>query len=579
MIDVRLVVESALMAAEATGKDVTGTLLDQARRAVQERRLDRGELLCRDVLAANPHHAEAFITLGLVLAEQGRLDEAERCLRRALAIRPSSVEAHNNLGVLLNRRWRCREAMEHFREALRACPEDAMLHCNLGVAQYRAGRFEQAAASLDRALALRPQFAEALHQRALVWTALGRCERAMEDCRRALALRGDDPDVLNTLGMALGRLERFAEARAAFEGALKTDPTFAQAHYNLANLLRNMGDCEGAIAAYDRAIEVEPDFADARWNRATACLLAGRLREGWADFGWRRRAHDGSTLYPHRLDGPRWDGSPLEGRRLLVHYEQGYGDSIQFWRFLPHVRAAGSYVLLEERPALTPLLRDETSVDQVIAAGPEPVPASEYDVHISLLDLPGLFGTTLGTIPCEVPYVRPPRDRAERLRGRVPTEGVRVGIVWAGSVRHENDRHRSCRLSWFLDLARVPGVRLVSLQKGPAEAELAGAETFGVVPLGPHLHDFADTAAVIGQLDLVISVDTAVAHLAGAMGAPVWTLLPFAPDWRWLLDRRDSPWYPTMRLFRQPTWGDWPSVFVEVIEALRAFAARQTPGG
>lgn len=567
------------MATEATGRDVARARLDQARRAVQDRRLDQAQQLCRDVLAANPHHAEAFTTLGLVLAEQNRLDEAELCLRRALEICPSSVEAHNNLGVLLNRRWRCREAMEHFREALRAGPEDAMLHCNLGVAHYRAGRFEEAMASLDRALALRPQFAEALHQRALAWTALGRCERAVEDCRRALALRGDDPDVLNTLGMALGRLERFAKARVAFQEALAADPAFVQARYNLANLLRNMGDCEGAIAAYDRAIELEPDFADARWNRATACLLAGRFHEGWVDFGWRRRAHDGSTLYPHRLDGPRWDGSPLEGRRLLVHYEQGYGDSIQFWRFLPRVKAFGGTVLLEERPALVPLLRDERSVDRIITAGPDPVPASQYDVHISLLDLPGLFGTTLETIPGEVPYVRSSWDRAERFAGLLPTEGVRVGIVWAGSVRHENDRHRSCRLSWFLELARVPGVRLVSLQKGPAEAELAGTEAFGVVPLGPHLHDFADTAAVVGQLDLVISVDTAVAHLAGAMGAPVWTLLPFAPDWRWLLDRRDSPWYPTMRLFRQPTWGDWPSVFVGVIEALRTFAARRASDG
>jgi len=561
------------MAAEANDRDGTAGLLAAARKAVAAGRFERAQRCCRRALDRNPRCAEALATLGLVLAEMGRLDEAERFLRQAVSLCPDSAEARNNLGVVLNRRWRGREAIEHFEAALAVCPDDAMLHCNRGIALYRSGQAEAAVEAFGRALALRLDFVEALHQRALAWAALERHDRAAADCRRALEIAPDAAEVWNSLGSALHRMECFDEARAALERAVGLDAGFAQAHYNLGNLLRNLGDCEGAIEAYDRAIALQADFADAHWNRATALLLAGRYREGWQGFGWRRKAHTVRRLYPHALAGPRWDGGAIAGRRLLVHYEQGYGDSIQFWRFLPRLRACGARVILQERAALAPLVRSDWGVDRVIGNADEPVGASEYDLHVSLLDLPGLFDAGLNDVAGAVPYVRADGDRVRRMAKRIPSSGCRVGIVWAGSARHENDRHRSCRLSWFLELARVPGVRLINLQKGPAEAELAGAEGLGVVALGPDLRDFADTAGAIASLDLVIGVDTAVVHLAGAMGRPVWTLLPFAPDWRWMLGRADSPWYPTMRLFRQPTWGDWPSVFIQVVDALRRFVA------
>ncbi|MBN1819006.1 MAG: tetratricopeptide repeat protein [Sedimentisphaerales bacterium] len=531
--------------------------------------LDPAEQTCRQLLQLNPQCEEAFNTLGMIYQQQDRTDLAEEAFRQAIAIRPNYADAHNNLGVILNQKWQCAAAIEHYRIALDMRPQDPSLHNNLGIALYRMGHFDQALESHSSALRLAPSFAEAYYHRGMVLAAMDRPQEAISDYQTAIRLQPGLADAFNSLGMVLVRCVRWDEAIEAFRRAIELDHDFAQAYYNLANTFRTVGHCREAITMYDQAIALLPAFADAYWNRSTAYLLSGQLANGWKDYQWRHRAGLDLAVYPHSLGKPCWDGSSFIGKTLLVHYEQGYGDSIQFLRYLPMVKARGGRVLLEERPALLALLQGYPHVDQFLAAGSRPPSPDRYDLHISLLDLPQVFHTTLQTIPNQVPYLWPDPDKVSLWRSRLPGDGFRIGIVWAGSPHHGNDANRSCPLNLFLSLSQIPGIRLISLQKEIQQADQSIImENFPILHLGSALNDFGDTAAVIASVDLVISVDTAVAHLAGALGKEVWTLLPFAPDWRWMLHRTDSPWYPTMRLFRQSAWGDWDSVFQKVLAEL-----------
>ncbi|UCE47415.1 MAG: tetratricopeptide repeat protein, partial [Phycisphaerales bacterium] len=346
--------------------------------------------------------------------------------------------------------------------------------------------------------------------------------------------------------------------------------------YNLGNALKEQGRCDEAIECYDRAIQLRPGYAQAHWNRSHAFLLSGDLTQGWEGYKWRRAPELEIFTYPHRHERPRWDGSSFTGKRLLVHCEQGLGDSIQFMRYLPMVKARGGTVIFEAWKPLHGILHDYEGVDELLELSFTEKTDAKFDLHISLMDLPAVFETTLKTIPAEVPYVHPDPEKVKIWRNRLGDDGFKVGMVWAGSPRHGNDHNRSCSLDMFAQLANIDGVRSYSLQKGPAAAQTKG---FQIESLSNDLHDFSDTAAVMENLDLVISVDTAAAHLAGAMARPTWILLPFAPDWRWMLNRTNSPWYPTARLFRQQKWGDWDSVLGRVAKEVRSLAAPLEKGG
>ncbi len=355
--------------------------------------------------------------------------------------------------------------------------------------------------------------------------------------------------------------------------AAEVEPDFAEARKNLANALKDQGRCKEAIESYRQAIRIDPDYAEAHWNLSLTLLLDGRFSEGWQQYGWRHKVNLGSGTYPHRYDMPLWDGAQFHGKRLLVHYEQGFGDTIQFVRYLPMVKARGGTVILEARKPLAMLFYRSLGVDEIVPGSLEHRPNVEADFHISVMDLPAIFGTTVETIPASVPYLHPDPCRVEYWRNRLSSDKFKVGLVWGGSVTHGNDRRRSCKLAQFEPLFTVPGIGFYGLQKGPqaAQADLLGTE-MELINLGDELDDLDDTAAVIENLDLMISVDTSVAHLAGAIGGPVWTLLPFSPDWRWMLGRDDSPWYPTMRLFRQETPDRWDTVFESVTEELQLLA-------
>jgi tetratricopeptide (TPR) repeat protein len=494
------------------------------------------EQLCRQILQFDSSSFRAFHLLGLVAHQVGRNDIAVDYMTEALRLNPNYDEAHNNLGILLRKAGRLADAVIHYQQALALRPDYAEAHNNLGVALMEQGRRAAAIASYQQALHYRPNFA----------------------------------DAYNNLGNALKDQGKPEEVIAHYQQALRLRPNYAEAHYNLGSALLEQLRLEEAISCFQQAIHLKPEYADAHWNRALAWLLMGKFEEGWPEYEWRWKRQKEMQLPPFRQ--ARWTGFPLEGRTILLYAEQGLGDTLQFTRYATLVKRRGGLVIAACQEALLPLLASCPGVGQLVAIGSQ-VP--DFDTHAPLLSLPGIFGTTLATVPADVPYLFADLKLSEHWRQILGNSGAfEIGIAWQGNPSHHNDRHRSIPLVSFEPLARLDRVRLSSLQKGPGVEQLAGArERFPVLDLGSRFQSFQDTAAVLANLDLVITVDSAVAHCAGALGVPVWVLLPFYPDWRWLLDRQDSPWYPTMRLFRQTEPGKWDSVFNRVAYELKRLLA------
>jgi tetratricopeptide (TPR) repeat protein len=518
------------------------------------------------VLALDAGHAGAHASLAGLYGQSGRLEAALAHARRALAREPGLPQAHSILGLLHRARGELDMAVSCFERALQAQPSFAEAWFNLGLCRNQQQRYAEARDCFEKALALRPALPEAENGRGNALKGLGQFEAAAACYRRALAQRPGFIEARNNLGAVLTDLDRLEEAESELHRALEDRPDFMSLYSNLGITQILLGKPGEALASYAQALQLNPGSAEVHWNRSWPLLLTGDFEQGWREYEWRERC---GVAEPRQYPQPRWDGGVLRGKTILVYGEQGMGDIIQFFRYAALFRHAGAKVIFECPRALARLFVAGRDIDELVIAG-DPLPA--FDTHTSLLSLPGLFGTRLDTIPVDVPYVSAPpvtgdlAQALERHRGR-----VNVGIVWAGSPAHRWDRRRSCPLENFSVLAQCPGVTLFSLQKGDAVRALDGNANRWIVALHDYLDDFADTAAAMTRLDLVITVDTSVAHLAGALGRPVWVLLPFAPDWRWLLGRDDSPWYPAMRLFRQASRGDWGGVFARVLEELENF--------
>jgi tetratricopeptide (TPR) repeat protein len=427
--------------------------------------------------------------------------------------------------------------------------------------------FDEALADYDRALAIDPENIATLNNRGNVLLSLRRTSEALECYDRAVANQPDHPQSCNNRGAVLGRLGQYDEAFTCFDRALTLDPNLSPALVNRGTTLIAVNRLPEAIAAFDAALAIEPDSVDAHWNRSVAQLASGDMRQGWVGYEYRCRKKE-FVKHKRGFPLPLWLGDrALRGRTILLHAEQGLGDTIQFARYVPLVARLGAQVILEVPSSLKPLLTSLQGAPAVIARG-RPLPT--FDMYCPLMSLPLGFGTELASIPVEIPYIRAGTERIEQWRERLSaTRSPRIGLVWAGSDGYANNHNRSIPLQQFSAIFGVSGPSFLSLQKQASENERKALANAGVIDLGEELGDFADTAAVISLLDLVISVDTSVVHLAGAMGQTVWTLLPFAPDFRWLLEREDSPWYPTMRLFRQPQFRDWGSVLAQVRSELR----------
>ncbi len=528
---------------------------------------DEAEKLFRRVFTSDPGHVRALYYLGIAAARRGEYEAAEQLFGRALALAPAYADAHYNLGNVLQAQGRLEAAVASYRRAIALEPNAVEAHLALGKALMAQSRLEEAAASFARAIALAPDRADAHFRLGDALQAQGQLEEAVASYRHAIALEPNHVGAHIILGNALQTQGRLEEATASFERALALEPDHAGAHYNLGNVLRLQGRIAEAVASFERALAVKPDYGEAHVNLGMNLLLNGDIERGAAEYEWRWRAEGWPCRLPS-IDIHAWDGRPMPGQTLLLRAEQGLGDTIQFVRYAPLVRERCGRVVLQCHASLVRLLATAPGIDELTASANPP---QGIAAHAPLLSLMHLLGTRLETIPAEVPYLAANPTRVAVFQERISAAGgLKVGLVWAGSPIHKNDRNRSLGLTALAPLLAVEGVSFFSLQKGVAAEEIAASALAGrLIDLGPELSDFADTAAAVSCLDLVIAADTAVVHLAGALGRPVWTLLPFVPDWRWLLDRADSPWYPTMRLYRQPTTGDWASVINAVTAALR----------
>lgn len=528
----------------------------------------------RRAIRLRPNQPEAHYNLANLFHAQGRLSDAEQSYREALRVKPNFVAACYNLGVILQELQRPKEAERSFRKAIRLCPDLTIAYANLGAALQAQGKREEAVECFRQVLRREPNSSTAHYNLACSLAEMGAIEEAVASYRTAISLNPDFTEAHYNLGNLLLSAGKLDEAAAAFRCAIALAPSHSDAHNNLGVVLQRQGRFQEALECFRQAIRHQAENAEAHWNLAATLLLLGRLPEAWPEFEWRIHTR---ALAPRHFTQPRWSGSHTADT-VLVYAEQGFGDTIQFVRYLSLVKERVGRVIFECQPELATLLQGCDGIDAFVIQSRDGLPpAVSFQHQISLMSLPGVFGTAPDTIPHEVPYIHvPPAVRArwrERLAG---VNGFKVGIVWSGNPLNANNHNRSCRLTELASLADVEGLALFSLQKGEAAEEITSTpHGLRLTPLGDELADFADTAAVILELDLVISVDTAVAHLAGALGQPVWTLLSFIPDWRWMMDRSDSPWYPTMRLFRQPAPGDWGAVFKKVAQELKQHISSQ----
>jgi tetratricopeptide (TPR) repeat protein len=524
------------------------------------------------VLAMRSNDAGAHYNRGNALKGLGRHAEALASYDRALALAPGLVDAHYNRGNVLRSLGRFEEAVSSYEAALAAAPDRPDILTNCGVALLELDRCEEALSCCEKALARDPENIFILTNRANAFLRLKRQAEALASYDRVLALNPDHAEALTGRGTALAILGRTDEALASFDQALRIEPRAVAAHVNRGNIFMASARMQEALASYGKAIELDPEHADANFNAALARLCLGAFRDGWRQYEYRLKKKEFAPLR-RAVPQPLWRGEEdLHGKTILLLAEQGLGDAIQFARYAPLVAARGAKVLLGVQRPLVDLLATVPGVAGVYGEN-EPLP--EFELHCPLLSLPLAFETELATIPANVPYIRAYEERIAKWRGRLPDGGwLRVGICWAGTTAHSNNRRRSIPLESFAAVLSAADVDFVSLQKDVDETDAAMLRALGVVQLGQEFEDFADTAAVVAMLDLVIAVDTSVAHLAGAMGKAVGLLVPFAPDFRWLLERTDSPWYPTMRLFRQSAIDDWRGPLERVRQELAAVAAK-----
>ena len=572
----------------------------------QRGRFDEAYQLFRRALKINPRSVQANTNLALVLAQLDRYSQALVSLDKALAIEPDNLLTLNNRGHVLWRLKRQEEALESLDRALAINPNYADALCNRGNALVDLKRFEEALASYDKALVINPNDAPALNNRANVLWALDRRDEALQSYDQALAIEPNDLSTLKDRGAALTLLHRAEEALACFERALALKPgdlyfifkrgsalaelnryeealacfdrvfesDNADALNDRGNVLAVLQRHADAIASFDRALAIAPEDAKVHWNRGFALLRTGDFEQGWKEYEWRGKLEEPWTRQ-REFAQPRWRGEePVEGKTILIHAEQGFGDTIQFVRYVPLVAALGTKVVLDVQPALKTLLAGIDGAAVVTATGGELPP---FDLHCPLMSLPLAFKTRLETIPAAVPYLAASPERLATWNERLPkSQALRVGIGWAGNPNFPHDDERSIGLSPLVPLLSIPGVQFLSLQKDlrDGDEEILRRHPH-IIHLGDKLDDFDDTAAVMSLVDLVISSDTAPVHLAGALGRPVWILLKHTADWRWLIDREDNPWYSTARLFRQSKVGDWESVVGQVAAALETSQFRR----
>ena len=578
--------------------------------ASQGRPADAAKVL-REATVKFPKLPDAHLNLGNFLAEYGRLDEAQACYEKLLVLQPDHPIGHFNMGNLHRIAGRWDAAEKSFRRALQLTPDDADTHTNLGLVYAQLQQLDNAEACYRRALALSPGHLQAQNNLGNVLRAHNRLEEAIACYEKVLAAapthidalvnfstiriaqkRYDDAQTLceKVIRLDAGNVEsrynlaqimsiqdRHEEAIAWHREVVKISPRFIQSYAEMAAIRSAQHQADDAIALARKALTIDPNYAHAHWTLSLALLLAGQYEEGWREHEWRWRWTDYTARWRNYAQ-PQWQGEDISGKTILLYPEQGLGTMMQLARYVPLVHARGAKVVLEAPPELARLMRASFGTPAEIVAPEAALPP--FDLHCPLMSLPLAFGTTLDSLPQNGPYLSAPPDLIAKWQARLAASGagLRVGLSWAGNPKQGNDHNRSLALHVLGKLGGVPNVQFYGLQKGAA-AEQAIPPGLDMVQLGDALEDFADTAALMMNLDLIISVDTAVSHLAGALGRKSWTMLTHCADWRYLLNRSDSPWYPAMRLYRQRTLGDWDDVVTQVRADLQRASEEHATSG
>jgi len=512
------------------------------------------DLELRERLLAAARHRDA-----------GEAAQARRCVAEVLAEYPGNSEASGLMAALAADDNDFDQGYRWAQRTLDADPRAAGPHYTLGRLFQAEGRLAEAEASYLRAIEFAPDSAKAHNNLGCVLHMLGKLDLAVASYRRALALDASLPEAGQNLAAITSNPALAEGAIAGYLRQLRQNPDDAWARINLGNVYRELGRHSEALASFDAAVARDPELAEAHFSRAHELLLCGEYAAGWKEHEWRWKVKGLGTPMPE-FRQPLWDGAALPGKTLLLHAEQGLGDTIQFIRYASLAAQRCAAVILECQPQIAGLLRSVPGLSRVVARG-EPLP--EFDTHLPVMSLPRIFETTLDSVPWNGPYIRADPRRIEHWRRALaPGARLHVGLAWAGRPQNWDDRKRSIPLAAFAPLAGVPGLSLYSLQWGEGAAQIASQPQLQIADFGDAIRDFSEMAALIASLDLVISVCTSVSHLAGAQGAPTWLLAAHAADWRWLLERGDSPWYPSVRIFRQQKSGDWPGVIERVAAAL-----------
>ncbi len=548
--------------------------------------------------------AEELFQRAVELQQAGQVQQAVETYHQAIDADDTLMECHYNLGLLYYRQKQWSKAAEGFRAALASAPDAAHAAYNLALAYDQAGLPQAAMAAYRQAMALNPNYMEAAYNLGLLLFQQKAFTAAHKAMLRVVEKIPDHYMAFNNLGMTCHHMGRLDDAIRAYESAIRIKTDYVEALQNLGNVYMDLGQWERMFFYYhkalnhnrhdpqahyamgklymehldmaqarhhfEQALALAPDNADVHFDLAMVHLCQGRLLQGWREMDWRfKQAQSRVRVYPHQLDLPVWDGAPFRASTLLVHCEQGLGDTIQFARFLPMIKSLGGKVVFQVQPALMPLFDSFPGVDRIVALADTPPDTSSIDMAVALLSVPHCLQITADRIPNALPYLSADPEKAKTWQRRVDPQRFNIGMVWSGSPMHKNDRHRSCRVEHFLTLNDLAGIQLFSLQKGvpPSQFEKQFAD-HGVIHWADGFDSFADTAAAVTQLDLVITVDTAVAHLAGALGCAVWIVLPYLADWRWGLHGSENVWYPGITLFRQQTDRSWGPVFERVRNAL-----------
>jgi FkbM family methyltransferase len=516
----------------------------------------------RQSLQFMPDNAKAHYNLAIALYQHHQVEDAIDHYRQAVALMPHYANAHHNLGMALYKQGKKQEAIEHYRQAIELEPSHASAHNSLGVALYQQGDLDEAVEQYRQAIALQPTYVSAHDNLGIVLKQQKKLEEAVTHFQQAIALNPSYANAYMNLGNTLRELGRFDQAISDCQEAIRLQPTNADAHNTYGCILVDLGRFEEAIACFEEALRHRPDFSDGHLNLGIILLQIGDFQRGFAEYHWRWRTQQCPDL---RYTEALWQGQELNGKTILLTAEQGFGDTIQFARYATLVAQRGGRVVIA---CQKPLMRLLATVPGVTACADRDRDNVETHTHAPLLELPCILGTTLETIPANIPYLTPPPNPTIRLH-TPPDTRLKIGFVWATNPTNSTSGKRSCPLKHFLSLLEIPGIALYSLQKELSDPDRQELQAWlqshdRLQDLQDQLSDFADTAAAIAQLDQVITVDTAVAHLAGALGKPTWTLLPYIADWRWLINREDSPWYPTMRLLRQNQPNDWDELFTRI---------------